>query len=432
MNSFLNILINQILRQPAIVMGIVVLIGNLALKKKGRDILVSTVKAVVGMLILSAGSGILIAASRPLMSAVFKAFGVTGVLIDPWTMVGEIEGGLMPASELGYIGAAMAIGMFATIILARITPIKTIYLTGHVAYSDTVTILYMVWVTLGLTSVSLFVVTTVILILYWWLGTWLFIPVTRTVVDKDTPITVGHNLLFGTWLATLFARLFKKNDNNPSCEELNLPGWLSIFSDAVMGYSIVMGLMFTIIAIVAGPAVVGELSGGMNYILFGLMQGLQVAVGMTILLSGVRMFLAELMPAFKGFADRLVPGAIAAIDTPAFWSYAPNSTLVGFISTTIGMFIGTGLLIVTRSPIVAFPSIIPMFFGGSTMGVFCNARGGWKGTVLGTFLLGVIVPPASAWFASIAGTTVGIQGHSDWGTLWAPIFQILEIIGGGR
>lgn len=430
MSGFLNVLINQILRQPAIVMGLVVLIGNLALKKKGRDILVSTIKAVVGMLILSAGSSILIAASRPLMASIFDAFGVTGVLIDPWTMVGEIEGGLMPASELGYIGAAMALGMFMTIILARITPIKTIYLTGHVAYSDTVTILFMVWLTLGLRGPVLLIVTTIILILYWWLGTWLFIPVTRTVVDKDTPITVGHNLLFGTYLATLFARLFKKSDDNRSCEELALPGWLSIFNDAVMGYSIVMGIMFTIIAIVAGPSVVGKLSGNMNYILFGLMQGLQVAVGMTVLLFGVRMFLAELMPAFKGFADKLVPGAIAAIDTPAFWSYAPNSTLVGFISTTIGMFIGTGILIVAKSPIVAFPSIIPMFFGGSTMGVFCNARGGWKGTVVGTFILGILVPLGSAWFASIAGTTVGIQGHSDWGLLWAPIFQVFKWIGG--
>ncbi len=431
MNAFLDVIINQILREAAIVMGIVVLIGNIALRKKGRELLVSTTKAVVGMYILSAGSGILIAASKPLMQSVFTAFGVTGVIIDPWTMVGEIEGGLMPASELGYIGLAMTFGLLITVILARITPIKTIYLTGHVAYSDTVTILFMVWVTLGLTGVPLLVVTTVLLILYWWLATYLFYPLSKAVVGEDSPITVGHNLLFGTFLATLFARVFKKNEKNPSCEDIKLPGWLSIFSDAVMGYSIIMGLMFMIIAIVAGPEAVGELAGNKNYILFGLLQGIQIAVGMSVLLYGVRMFLAELMPAFKGFADRIVPGAIAAIDTPAFWSYSPNATLVGFISTTFGMFLGTGLLIAFNSPIIAFPSIIPMFFGGSTMGVFCNAKGGWKGTVFGTFMLGILVPFASAWLASIAGTTVGVQGHSDWGLLWAPIFQLLKLIGGG-
>ena len=208
-----------------------------------------------------------------------------------------------------------------------------------------------------------------------------------------------------------------------------MPGWLSMFSDAVVSYSIIMGVMFFVIALLVGPEIVGELSGGQHYLLFGLMQGLQIAVGMSVLLMGVRMFLAELMPSFKGFADRIVPGAIAAIDTPAFWSYAPTATLVGFISTSVGMFIGTGILILAGSPVIAIPSIIPMFFGGSTMGVFCNAKGGWKGTVFGTFMIGILVPMGAAWLAYIAGTRVGIQGHSDWGLLWAPIFQILKLIG---
>lgn len=431
MKGFLDIIINQILRQPAIVMGIVVLAGNLALKRSRRETLVSVVKAVVGMLILSVGSSTITGAARPLMMAIFERFGIPGVMIDPWTMVGEIEGGLLPASQLGYIGIAMTLGMLINLILARITPIKTIWLTGHVSYSDTVTILFMVWVTLGLTELPLLLVTVVLLVLYWWLGTWLFRPISRSVVGDDTPITVGHNLMFGTFIARIFAGFFKKDDRkNPSCEELNLPGWLNIFSDSVMGYSIIMGLMYFIIALVVGPQIVSAMSGGQNYLLFGVMQGLQVAVGMSILLMGVRMFLAELMPAFKGFADRIVPGAIAAIDTPAFWSYAPTATLVGFVSTTIGMFIGTGILIATGSPIVAFPSIIPMFFGGSTMGVFCNAKGGWKGTVFGTFIVGILVPLGAAWFASLAGTSIGIQGHSDWGLLWAPIFQIIKWIGG--
>ncbi|MCL2217510.1 MAG: hypothetical protein FWB91_10910 [Defluviitaleaceae bacterium] len=431
MNPALDVIINQILRQPAIVMGFVILIGNVALKNSVRDTLVATIKAMVGMLILAVGSSTLVGASRPLMQSIFDRFGVTGVIIDPWTMVGEIEGGILPSEVMGLIGVAMTLGLLLCVVLARITPIKTIYLTGHKAYADTVTMLFLVWFSTGTTGAPLLIVTVGFLLVYWWLATWMFRPISRTVVG-DAPITVGHNLLFGTFLATLLARLFKPDPKkNPSCEELKLPGFLSVFSDAVIGYSIIMGLMFFAIAVIVGPTYMGALSGAQNFLLFGFMQGLQVAVGMTILLMGVRMFLAELMPAFKGIADKIVPGATAAIDTPAFWSYAPTATLVGFLSTSVGMFIGTGLLIAFNSPVVAFPSIIPMFFGGSTMGVFCNAKGGWKGTVFGCFILGLILPLVSAYFASWVGTSVGIQGHTDWGALWSPIFRVLRFITGG-
>lgn len=431
MNAFLDILINQILREAAIVMGIIVLLGNIALRKSAKDTLVSTTKAVIGMLILSVGSSTITGASSALMSAIFKRFGVVGVVIDHWTMIGEI-GEKIPGSEWGYVGIIMVCAMLVNVVLARFTPIKTIYLTGHIAYSDTCIILFMVYITLGLTGMSLILTTMLLLVLYWWLGTWLFLPITKKLCGKDTPITLGHDMLFGTVIAQFLAGFFKIDDEkNPSCETLKLPGWLNIFSDATMGYSLVMGIMYFFIALVCGPEIVGELAGSKNYLVFGLMQGLQVAVGMSILLMGVRMFLAELLPSFKGFAERIVPGAIAAIDNPAFWSYAPTATLVGFISTSVGMFIGTFLMIAFGLPIVAFPSIIPMFFGGATMGVFCNAKGGWKGTVFGTFILGLIAPFAAGWLASIAGVSVGVGGHSDFGLLWAPIFQVFKLIGGG-
>ncbi|MFR6666839.1 MAG: PTS transporter subunit IIC, partial [Thomasclavelia spiroformis] len=61
--------------------------------------------------------------------------------------------------------------------------------------------------------------------------------------------------------------------------------------------------------------------------------------GILILLQGVRMFLGELVPAFKGISDKLVPGAIPALDVPALFGYAPNSLMIGFITSVIGMII---------------------------------------------------------------------------------------------
>ena len=47
--------------------------------------------------------------------------------------------------------------------------------------------------------------------------------------------------------------------------------------------------------------------------MFGILKALGFTSGILILLQGVRMFLGELVPAFKGISDKLVPGAIPAL-----------------------------------------------------------------------------------------------------------------------
>ena len=142
------------------------------------------------------------------------------------------------------------------------------------------------------------------------------------------------------------------------------------------------------------------------------------------------MFLAELIPAFKGFSDKIIPGAVAAVDNPVFWPYAPNAALLGFVCTAVGQLIGLGLLIIFRSPVVAIPSVIPIFFGGSTLGIFANAYGGWRGVIFATTIVGIIEPIGCALLASTAGVTIGIEGHTDWATIWAVFFTALKWFNG--
>ena len=107
-------------------------------------------------------------------------------------------------------------------------------------------------------------------------------------------------------ITTQLARLFGKKEE--SAENLKLSGWLSIFKDSVVAYSIIMSVIYVTIILIAGPEIVAKKAGSTNYIVYGLNQGLTMAVGVYVLLSGVRMFLNELIPAFKGFSDRLVKG----------------------------------------------------------------------------------------------------------------------------
>ncbi len=107
------------------------------------------------------------------------------------------------------------------------------------------------------------------------------------------------------------------------------------------------------------------------------------AGGIYIILSGVRMILAEIVPAFKGIADKLVPNAKPAIDCPVVFPYAPNAVLIGFIVSFVGGIVGMFILFGIKGAALAavpiiLPGVVPHFFCGATAGVFANAEGGLK------------------------------------------------------
>ena len=95
----------------------------------------------------------------------------------------------------------------------------------------------------------------------------------------------------------------------------------------------------------AGVSCVHEsISDGQNFIVFSLIQGVTFAAGVFIILTGVRLILAEIVPAFKGISEKLVPNLKPAIRLPyCVPLYAQNAVLIGFfvsfITGVIGMFI---------------------------------------------------------------------------------------------
>lgn len=423
--EFLNGLINQVMRQPAIFMGIIVLVGCMLRKLDAKKTLVSVIKTVVGMMILAVGSSTLIAASKPVLEIFVKAIGIKGVTTDMWTATAAalkiLEGG-----QGINIGIIMISAWMLNLLLARFTPIKTVFLTGHVAYVDTVAFTFLLFAVLKLNGMALYISAIAICTINWWLLPYIIRPYLKPIIG-DTPITLGHNMCISGIITSYIARLFGKPEN--SAEDLKLPGWLSIFTESIVSYSVIMGLIYGIIIVIAGPAIVDPYAAGVNYILYGVLQGFSMAVGINVLLAGVRMFLGELIPAFKGFSDRLIPGAIAAVDNPVFWPFAQTAALLGFVFTTIGQLVGLVLLVLLKSPVIAVPSVIPLFFGGCTLGVFANGWGGWKGVIGATFIVGIITIFGSAGLAYISNADYAIWGHSDWSTIWFGVFGALKGLG---
>ncbi|MFC7740904.1 PTS transporter subunit IIC [Nocardiopsis composta] len=140
------------------------------------------------------------------------------------------------------------------------------------------------------------------------------------------------------------------------------------------------------------------------------------AAGIAILLYGVRMFLAEIVPAFKGVSDRLVPGSRPALDIPTVFPAAPTAVMLGFVAGTavflvlLGVFAAVGWFTLV-------PPMIMLFFGGGAGGVFGNAVAGWRGAVLGGALNGLILAFGQAITWGMLGGTapeLATLADADW------------------
>ncbi|MGC5341257.1 PTS transporter subunit IIC, partial [Escherichia coli] len=69
-------------------------------------------------------------------------------------------------------------------------------------------------------------------------------------------------------------------------------------------------VIYLIMAISAGREFVeSQFSGGQNYLVYAIIMAITFAAGVFIILQGVRLILAEIVPAFTGFSEKLVPNA---------------------------------------------------------------------------------------------------------------------------
>ena len=118
-----------------------------------------------------------------------------------------------------------------------------------------------------------------------------------------------------------------------------------------------------------------DISGGQNWLVFTFLQASGFTAGVLVLLQGVRMLIGEIVPTFKGIAERAIPGSIPALDCPVIYPFAPNSLIIGLISGTIGQVVGMIVLALIAWP-VPLPSMIAAFFASGAGAIFGNATGG--------------------------------------------------------
>jgi len=384
----------DILSVPAILVGIAAFVGLVALRKPINEILVGTLKSIIGFLILGGGAGIVVDALGNLSPMLETGFGIQGVVPTNEAIVALAQETLGQETAL-----IMIFGFAANIVFARFTPFKYIWLTGHHTFYMAA-MLAATLGTAGLSGALLIGIGAVLLGLMSVLMPAWAQPTMRKITGGDD-IALGHFGTLGYVTSAFVGRLV--GDPEDSIEDIELPKQLSFFRDALVSTGLVMIIIYLVAAVAAGPSYVqSELSGGQNFLVFAIMQGLTFAAGVAVILAGVRMILGEIVPAFQGIAEKIVPEAKPALDCPVTFTYAPTAVLVGFLASFVGGIVGMIILGFTSLAVIV-PGLVPHFFVGGTAGVFGNERGGKVGTIVGAFVNGLIITFGAALLLPVMG-----------------------------
>ncbi len=192
-----------------------------------------------------------------------------------------------------------------------------------------------------------------------------------------------------------------------------------------------MFLMNIVIGLIA-PVLVPE---GGNLVMFAVDAGLNFGAGLLIMLYGVRLLINQIIPAFQGIAEKVVPGAKPAFDVPILFNYRPNAVIIGFI---VAMITSTILVVIANTTnvfgILIVPLVITSFFECGGAAVIGEGQGGLRGAIIGTITASVVMVALVGISAAMFSTTIQnwilIFGGNDL-SLWGILGELIGKLFGG-
>ena len=119
-------LVNEILSEPAYLIGIITAVGLIAMKKSTGQIIGGAIKATLGFLLIGAGAGLVTASLDPLGTMIQGVTGAHGVIPTNEAIVGIAQDQF--GSRVAWL---MILGFVVSLLLARFTPLRYVFLTGH-------------------------------------------------------------------------------------------------------------------------------------------------------------------------------------------------------------------------------------------------------------------------------------------------------------
>lgn len=417
-------------RNTSLILGLIALIGLLLQRKNASEVVSGTVKTVIGFMVFNIGSNAMTSVVSDFTDLFNAAFGIDGV-----TTQVELATALALDTYGTEVALVMLLGFVVNLLAAKFTPFKSIFLTGqHFLYFSCVIALIFI------ANDMPFAVTVVIgSVLLGFCGAALpslCQPFMREITGADN-LAMGHfnciGYAFSGYVGKAVGKLGGKKEKKDS-GDIHMPKFFELFRDFVFSVALFMVVLFYVAvfacAATGNMEIVLEKSGNDIWFIYPFLQGLQFAAGMSVLIYGVRQFIAEITAAFVAISERYIPNSKPAVDCPAIFPFAPTAVLIGFVGAFLGGLAAMALMVIFGSSVIMIPAAGICFFSGGTCGIFGNTYGGWKGALLGSFLVGMaltglplILYPAFA--------QLGIAGASfpnvDYNVIGAVLHWILGI-----
>lgn len=441
LNAIWTFFATYILQKAPYMVGFLTLLGYCLMGKKWYDTLAGTLKAIIGMLILNAGSGGLTSTFRPILAGLRDRFNLTAAVIDPYYGQNAVEAGVEEVFGKGfsYAMTLLLIAFIVNILLVRfnkVTKCRALFTTGHVQVQQAATAYWLIMFALpGLltNNIALIVVMAVVLGAYWAVGANLTIKPMQE-LSEGAGFAIAHQQMFGIRLSYFLAdKLFGDKGGKRKVKkvgEMEMPGFFSIFNENMVCTAILMTVFFgAIMAIIGKPYFVeaGATSETENFVFYCFNTSLNFAVYLAILQLGVRTFVTELTASFQGIADKLLPSSVPGVDCAVCFGFGDsNAVTFGFLAGLVGQIIAILVLIVIGSPTIIICGFVPVFFDNATMGLVANEKGGLKACLVIPFFAGLIEVFGAALISGWVGLANygGYLGMFDWDTVW-PIFTVI-------
>jgi PTS system ascorbate-specific IIC component len=413
----------DLLRTPAFMIALVAAIGLAALKRPASEILAGFFKVFLGIVIIMAGATTIVNAVVPLNDLFVKVGGFRGV----YTWEEPTAAAAMP--YLGFeIGTIFGLGFILHLLIirftARRTPFKYVFLTGHTMFGMA-GMIALVLNNYDIRGWNAVLIGSLMQAFYLTVAPAMVAPFILPITNNQW--TLGHNQDF--WLTV--SGIVAKYLGNPKqdVEQMKFPKGLEFLKIPSILTAIIMLPIFFIFSLLAGPSYVEtKLSGGTNWLVWILMQSVMMGAGIEILLLGVRMFIGEIIPAFRGISEKLLPGAMMGLDCPTIYPFAPTAMMFGVVVMLVAVLASTFIQMMLRTPFVVLPNAIYIFFVGASTGIVGNKFGGLRGLIITCVLSGfayMFVPLLSAQFLGLGKLGMEALGMSADNGVWAIFYGLL-------
>ncbi|NMB90250.1 MAG: PTS ascorbate transporter subunit IIC [Chloroflexi bacterium] len=411
---------------PTFMLGLVAFLGLLMSRKTFSEVITGTIKTMAGVIILFSAVDLLSGVITPISTMFSKVYAFQGeaIAVD-WTAF---------LSQYGVsVILVMVFGFLVNLVLARVTKLKYVFLTGHIMFWNA----FMVVAALAdggkISGVPLVVIGSLIHGVLSTVLPALIAPyVFKLTGSKD--FTIGHSTtsiaLVGAWIGKLVG------DPSQSTEDLKISDNLSFLKSMTISTSIIMFLLYLVMGFIAGPAWAAEtFAGGSQptWYLWIIYQGILFGASLTILLTGVRLMLGEIVPAFHGFAKKVVPDAIPALDCPMVFPYGQNALAIGFPLAMIASLVTLVIFGALGYRYVLLPLVVAAFFDVGPAAVLANATGGRRGAIVASLVGGVLLIVLQAlslpFVANTAGGFINAFGGNDFSVIAIVVGGITKLLG---